>query len=312
MILSRKKRRFTLSTRHGFFSNTFVILVTALILLAAAGFGLLMLRNSSDRVPPVSSLYSSWNEKDYQRVYEASRSILEQRPLDGQALALNGFSAYYLHLAQTDPARSGELLDASIMNMRNAWYRVSESERPQIAYVLGKAYYQRGYYYADLSEKYLDYAWNSGLRYPDIEEYRGLAASHLGDYPKAVSAFTDALTTNPSDMLLYTLASVFKKTGDSERAKQYYLETVRTTEDETLELRARGELGMLLLAEKDLEGASAEFNGILEKDANFADAHYGLGVIYETQGDLVRARSEWRKTIRLDPVHEGAREKLKL
>jgi hypothetical protein len=50
---------------------------------------------------------------------------------------------------------------------------VSDSEKPQIAYVLGKAYYQRGYYYADLSMKYLDYAYKSGFRNDDLAEFRG-------------------------------------------------------------------------------------------------------------------------------------------
>jgi len=66
------------------------------------------------------------------------------------------------------------------------------------------------------------------------------------------------------------------------------------------------------LTEQKLDEAKAEFDTILEKDPNSADAHYGLGVIYETQGDLIRSRAEWRKAIRLDPVHPGARAKLNL
>ncbi len=306
------RKRYTLSSKHSVFSSTFVILAACIALLGAAGAAVLVVRQSRASLPPVADLYRAWDGHDYAKVYSESSAILAERPLDGSVLALNGFSAYYLHLAQTDPSESGSLLDESVVSMRNAWYRVTESERPQIAYILGKAYYQRGYYYADLAERYLDYAWTAGLRYPDLEEYRGLAASMLGDYAKAIAAFTDALDANPSDLLIFTLATTYAKTGESGKAKQYFSETIRTTKDETLELKSRDALGMLLIDEKDWEGAAAEFNAILEKDANFADAHYGLGVIYETQGDMVRARAEWRKTIRLNPVHAGAREKLKL
>lgn len=306
------RKRYTLSSKHSVFSSSFVVLsvILGVIILAAAMFA--FMRRSGSSLPATGSLYKAWEARDYAKVYEDSSLILARRPLDGAVLALNGFAAYYLQLAQTDPSRAGLLLDTAIVSMRNAWYRVSESERSQIAYILGKAYFQRGYYYADLAEKYLDYAWTAGIRYPDIEEYRGLAASVLGDYPSAILAFTDALSSNPSDLLLYTIASAYRKTGDVLRAKQYYSETIHSTKDENLELKSRNELAMILVDEGDIPGAASEFNAILEKDANFADAHYGLGVIYETQGDLVRARSEWRKTIRLNPVHPGAREKLKL
>lgn len=312
MKSNRYRKRYTLSSKHSVFSSSFVALSVILGVLILAVGAFFFFRRSSAALPAVSSLYRAWDDRDYTKVYNDSSLILAKRPLDGAVLALNGFAAYYLQLAQTDPSNAGLLLDTAIVSMRNAWYRVSESERPQIAYILGKAYYQRGYYYADLAEKYLDYAWSTGIRYPDIEEYRGLAASILGDYPKAILAFTDALASNPSDLLLFTIASAYRKTGDIMKAKQYYSETIRSTKDENLELKSRNELAMILADEGDTAGAAAEFSAILEKDANFADAHYGLGVIYETQGDLVRARAEWRKTIRLNPVHPGAREKLKL
>ncbi len=306
------RKRYTLSSKHSVFSSSFVALFIILVTLILAIAAFFYVRRSSETLPSNASLYKAWENRDYPTVYESTSAILGKRPLDGAVLAMNGFSAYYLQLAQTDPSSATALLDAAIVSMRNAWYRVSESERPQIAYILGKAYYQRGYYYADLAQKYLEYAWNAGVRYPDLEEYRGLAASVLGDYSKAIVAFTDALANNPSDLLLFTIAATYRKTGDIPKAKQYYSETIRSTKDESLELRSRNELAMILVEEGDTAGATAEFTAILEKDANFADAHYGLGVIYETQGDLVRARAEWRKTIRLNPVHPGAREKLKL
>lgn len=312
MIHTRHDKRFTLSSRHSVFSSTFVIVLIAVLLLVLTSIIAFGMRKYGNPVPSVSSLYKAWEANDYSRVVEDSALILKKHPLDGAALALNGFASFYLHLAQTDPAEAGRLLDASIVSMRNAWHRVSDSEKPLLAYILGKAYYQRGYYYADLAGKYLDYAWDAGARYPDLEEYRGLSATLLGDYKKAIENFTEALATSPSDILLFTLATTYRKTNDTDKAMQYYLETARSTADESLQLKAKCQLALILVERGDFPGAMAEFDSILQKDANFADAHYGLGVIYEAQGDMVRARAEWRKTIRIDPVHPGAREKLKL
>ena len=43
-----------------------------------------------------------------------------------------------------------------------------------------------------------------------------------------------------------------------------------------------------------------------------ADAHYGLGVVYELQGDMIKARAEWRKALKFDPLHIKTRAKLNL
>ena len=54
-------------------------------------------------------------------------------------------------------------------------------------------------------------------------------------------------------------------------------------------------------------GPVAAYNRILALDPNAADAHYYLGEIYLKMTDPVRARSEWRKALLIDPSHYGAR-----
>jgi tetratricopeptide (TPR) repeat protein len=284
----------------------FVILTVVCVL---TGF---FIQKSKSFLPSVSSLYKDWDAKDYQSVYDKSSLILDKRALDGAVLALHGFSSYYLFVEQTDSVIAQNYLLDSINSLRNAWYRVSASERPQIAYILGKAYYQRGYYYADLSMKYLDYAASNGIKAADLQEFRGLSAALLGDDVTSIAAFAEALKGNSSDLLLFTIAQSYERSDDKERAKQYLYETIRTTKDDTLVLKCHFELGMIFANEKKLPEAQAEFTSILEKEPNSADAHYGLGVIYEAQGDLVKARAEWRKAVKLDPVHAGARAKLNI
>jgi len=309
-MIRRRDRKFLLTGRRSFFSSGAVIAVCVIAFAVISIVSIAFVRKAYFNVPSISSLYSDWNAGSYGAVYEHSGQILDKHPLDGAALAMHGFSGYYLFTEQTDPSIGQVYLSSSINSLRNAWYRVSDSEKPQIAYVLGKAYYQRGYYYADLSMKYLDYAYKAGFRNDDLAEFRGLAASLVGDYQTSVAAFTEALSSKPSDLLLFTLAKTYLKLNDAGKAKQYFYETGRMTQDELLQFKCKFEIGQILVAEGKYDEALSEFNTILEKTPNSADAHYGLGVLYETQGDLIKARAEWRKAVKADPVHAGARLKL--
>lgn len=305
-------RRYILSGKHSAMTPSMIALLVILVLIVGSIFSFFLIRNTGSFLPSTRDLMTDWHKQNYQSVYDQSQVLLQQRPLDGLALSFNGFASYYLFTAQTDPAVGRAYLSNCIISLRNAWYRVAQSDRVYIAYILGKAYYHQGFYYADLAMKYLDFAYDGGLRQADLQEFRGLSASLLDDLDSAIAAFTEALGNNPSDMILFTLAQHHAKAGNIQESKQYLFETIRTTSDELLELKGRYELGSLLLLEGDLASAQKEFETILEKDANYTDAHYGLGVIYELQGDLVRARASWRRAVRLNPVHADARKKLNL
>lgn len=306
------EKKYLLSRHHSFFSSKFFLLCIFAFIILVLIVTTVQLKKKNAFLPSVSLLYKDWEQNNYLSVYEKSGLILNKRPLDGSVLALHGFASYYLFTQQIDSTIAQTYLVSAITNLRNAWYRVSESEKTQIAYVLGKAYYQKGFFYADLAMKYLEIAKQSDMQFDDLSEFYGLSASLLGDYNTSVEAFIDALSKQPSDLLLFTLAQNYLNLQNYEKAKQYFIETIRTTKDELLVLKCRNMLGNVFLLELNYADAVNEFNTIIEKDPNFADAHYGLGVIYESQGDLIKARAEWRKAIRINPVHTGARLKLNI
>lgn len=312
MKIHAHEKKYLLSRHHGFFSSKFFLLCIFAFVIIVLIITTVQIKKKNAFLPSVSSLYKDWEQNDYLSVYEKSGLILNKRPLDGSVLALHGFASYYLFTQQIDSTVAQTYLVSAITNLRNAWYRVSESEKPQIAYVLGKAYYQKGFYYADLAMKYLEIAKQSDTQFDDLSEFYGLSASLLGDYDTSIEAFIDALSKQPSDLLLFTLAQNYLNLQNYEKAKQYFIETIRMTKDELLVLKCRNMLGNVFLLELNYTDAANEFNTIIEKDPNFADAHYGLGVIYESQGDLIKARAEWRKVIRVNPVHTGARSKLNI
>ena len=303
---------------HKNFSNKkkgtkrFFILLFFLLCAVSSVYFLYIHKKNYAGIPSMKEVYADWAEKNYESVYQKTELILKKRVYDGEALAMRGFAAYYIFAEQTDFSVSYSYLNDSILNLRQAMYRVSKSQQAKIAYVLGKAYYQKGYYYADLALKYLDIAYNSGERFKDLSEFRGMAASVLGEPERAIDAFSDALANSPSDLLFFALAENYIKISDKQNAKLYLFETIGKTKDTLLELKCRYLLGNLFLEENKIDDAVKEFNTILEKDMTSADAHYGLGVIYELRGDIIKARAEWRKALKFGPLHVNTRAKLNL
>lgn len=308
--MKSRNGKYILSSRHHFFTKNIFILAGVLILAVLAAGTLLVLQQQNFFLPSFSSVYRDWEDGNYLFCYEKTGRILAKRPLDGEALALHGFSAYYLFTAQTDVSEEQDYLEKAVTSLRKSWYRVAESEKPDIAYILGKAYYQKGFYYADLALKYLFFALDHGAQYPDIPEFCGLSYALLEDYENAADFFTKALANNPSDLLLFTLAETYAKIPDYAKAKQFFTETLRVTEDDLLTLKCRNAMGRIFLSEQQYSAAETEFQAVLEKNPDSADAYYGLGLIQEAQGDMVKARSLWRRALRLNPAHTGAFAKL--
>ena len=191
-----------------------VLFLCVVFVVSGAVFFLGIYKTRYFHVPSMNLVYADWANNDYAEVYEKTAQILEKRPMDGTALALHGFAAYYLFAEQTDLSVGADYLTAAVVHLRRALYLTKDKDIPKIAYILGKAYYQQGYYYADLAVKYLDEAYTGGIEASDLSEFRGMAASLLGDTDKAIEAFTQALAANPSDFVLYAVAENYKKKGD--------------------------------------------------------------------------------------------------
>ena len=69
-------------------------------------------------------------------------------------------------------------------------------------------------------------------------------------------------------------------------------------------------LGKIYIEQKKYEDAEKEFTTILENNEISGDAYYGLGVIYDNMGDVVKARSYWRKALKAEPNHAESLKKL--
>lgn len=257
-----------------------------------------------------SKILSFWNQKNYPDILRYTSAYLKVRPLDTFALSFNGFASFYNGLNQSKTEDMLPFIDASVVSLRKALLLGGNPLKSDLYYILGKAYYHKGRFYMNSAVQNLEEALKSGCNQSDLFEYLGLAYSHMGKYDKSVDMFKKALAKNPSDILLLTLAQSYINLNDFGDAEGSLRQVIQTTRDVTVEEKSRFLLGDIYLKQKEYQKAVEQYTSVVAKNADSADAYYNLGLVYQEMGDPVRARSEWRKAIRIDPMHTGARQHL--
>ncbi len=262
----------------------------------------------------VKSIKDAWKVYDYQKVYDLGHSFLLENPFNNTVLAYYGYASYYLAQSQTDSRLTQTYLDESINSLRVALFNSSKSLTPQLQYMLGMAYFYKNsltsHCYADLAVKYLTLARENGYKADDIPEYLGLSYASLGLPMDSISAFTEALLYRESDSLLLSIAEQYYKAREYSAAEQYLFRIIKNSENDEIIIKSENLLGNIYIDKEDYDAAMQEFENVLKKNENSADAHYGIGVIYEKQGNIVKARAEWRKTQKIQVNHAGALQKL--
>lgn len=294
-----------------------LILFTSLAVFVSAGvfFTYRLVDSKISNGNSIINLKSKWKAYDYQNVYDISSSILYKRPFNTIARTYNGYAAFFLAVSTSDVVQSLSYLDESINSLRIALQEARFGAVSQIEYMLGKAYFYKNlqsssYYYADLVIDYLLRAKKHGYKADDIPELLGLSYASLGMTVESISAFTEALLVRESDILLLSIAEQYHNIGQNNASEQYLYRISQDCKDEQIVLKSHLLLGNIYLERGQYEDAEKEFNLILEKNENSADALYGLGLIYESTGDLVKARSEWRKVLRIQNNHPLALKKI--
>lgn len=310
---SEQNQNFAKKKNH-ILRNLFIVSGILVFIAALVCLTIFLIKNYNNNRITLKTIRQSWSEYNYEKVYEQGKTFLQDKPYNNTALTYYGYACFYLAVSQNDTFTAQEYLDESINTLRMAMYDASKSLLPQLQYMLGKAYFYKNtittYYYADLAIKYLTLARENGYKADDISEYLGLSYAALGKTYESISAFTEALIVRESDSLLLSIAEQYYKAGETNAAQQYLYRIINNSSNDEIILKSRLLLGTIYLETEDLNQALQEFNKILEFDDNSADAHYGIGLIYEKQENLVAARAEWRKARKIQPNHAGAVKKL--
>jgi tetratricopeptide (TPR) repeat protein len=272
-------------------------------------------------------LIQLWENGSYEQTFVISGDELFKKPMDYFLLTLHGFSAYQLAIAQINNFDTLTFIDSCIWSLRKALLTRETEDDGRVYYVLGKAYYYKGTAYAELAVKFLEMARSVSYPARDIPEYLGLSYASIHDYRNSVAAFTLALeppqdppvqdsgeagNSYPSDLLLLAIARSYIALDEQDAAKAYLFRCVDISRDFDTIVAARLLLGGIFGKAGDTEGAEAQYMTILDEGSENAEAHYQLGELYAAAGDPTRARAEWRRAVRIDPVHGPARARLNM
>jgi tetratricopeptide (TPR) repeat protein len=272
-----------------------------------------------------NELVQLWEAGSYDETFRMSGEMLQDKPLDYFLLSLHGFSAYQLAIAQINNFDTLTYIDTCIWSLRKALLFKEGVLDGRIQYVLGKAYYYKGFGFADLAVKFLEEARYASYTAQDIPEYLGLSYAALHDYRNSVAAFTLALNPGdevqnlgseefryPSDLLLLSIARSYLALEDRDTAHAYLQRCVDISKDARTMVVARLLLGSLLGKTGNIKGAEAQYMTVLSEGGENAEAHYQLGELYAGGGDPIRARAEWRKAYSIDPGHRPTRIRLNM
>lgn len=294
------------------------LIIIALVLFAAVSLILIvhsLMEKYIFKGNSFAHLKSEWSAYNYPEVYEISSYLLRKNPFNNTLLTYHGYASFYLALAENDSSLAQQYFDEAIINIRMALKGARRKLVPQLEYMLGKSYFYKNfvsayYYYADLAVMYLNMALNDGYKADDIPEYLGLSYASLGMTMESISSFTKALLTRESDALLLSIAEQYYKAGQMATAEQYLFRISKDCKNEKIVERSHLFLGRIYTEQDKYEDAAKEFEAILQKNENSGDAFYGLGVIYEKQGDIIKARSYWRNALKAQANHPDSLKKL--
>jgi len=284
------------------------------VLTVSLAFGLywgisLVLKRTKNDLSQVD-LLSLWNQADYDGILTATQKVLARRPLKTEALIFQGFAAFQKGVGEVSVEKKLPFLEESIISLRKALLFPSVPLQPQIHYILGKDYFHKGKFYADLAVEELTLAQKEGYIATDLDEYLGLSYSLVGRYREAAEYFLKAVLTKPSDLLLWTLGQTYDQMSQYDDAVKYLLKCISSTHNQALEQKARFLLGSIYTKTKQYGLAQNEYQSILTTNPSSADAHYYLGEIALAQGSRSAAEIEWRKAFKIDPLHFNANQRL--
>jgi tetratricopeptide (TPR) repeat protein len=314
----KEKRYFAPHYHRTYVVRWIAVFVFALFLASAAILALVTLRNRRDKAG--KEMFALWEAGAYADAFEFSGLELIARPLDYLALTINGFSAYQLGIAQINSSDTLAYIDRCIWSLRKALLSRRPSNTGEIYYVLGKAYYHKGPAFADLAVYFLEQARALSFTARDLCEFLGLSYASIRDYRSSIAAFAQVLEPaepGNSDLLLISIARSYMALGRDQDgtlapAKPYLLRCIDTSRDSAAITTARLLYAEILLEEGNAGEAEAQYQLIVDETGGNAEAYYQLGELYAARGDIARARAEWRRAVRLDPVHKKARLRLNM
>jgi tetratricopeptide (TPR) repeat protein len=293
--------------------------IAVFLALAAAIGGIVYLGKSysssgkSGSVASKRAVLANWRAKNWDAVLSSCSSSLSLVPLDAFYLGFSGLASFYKGVELPEGEERAALMDQAITAIRKALVPGAHGgnlPKPELEYVLGKAYYNKGEAYWDETVKYLEASIKDGYLGQDSREYLAVAYAGLGNNQKAIDNFNAALSRKKSDLLLIATARAYVNAGQTDRAESLLLEALSLSSDALAREKCRFILADIYNGRGEAAKAKDQLNLVITENPDSADAHYQLGLVYQKEGDPIHARAEWRRAVSIDPMHALARQKL--
>lgn len=257
-----------------------------------------------------TKLEESWDKNEYKQVVEYAELILNDNPVNIAALYYRGNANFVLGYNEIDIDSKIDYMDEAILSLRKALVLYPESIRHKIEYVLAKAYYIKGDFYASLSVQYMNQAIAGQFVLSDSYEYLGLAYAMLERYDEAIKAFLAAKETQDSEVLDLTLARTYFLNAEYENSKEIIQHFLMKSDNTKNVINANILLGDIYFAQEFFKEALAVYQDIIKQNSSIDLLYYKEGLCYEALGDQVKARASWRKAVNLNPANQDALNKL--
>lgn len=288
------------------------IIPVLLLALLASVILYVLVRNSEAVLPDTENdqIQKEWDAQNYEQVAVLTGAKLLDEPLNSRNLLYNGIANFYYALTLVNQDEREGHLNSSIHALRKLLYDPPAGFQQTIWYILGKAYFHKGPYYYDLSEKYLSMAEDSGFTADDILEYLGVIHLDYGEIDSGISYIRQAIENSPRAVLFLTIAEAYEEQGNTGEALEYYEEALNRSEDSFLRQEASLGKGRTLFRMEEFDKAQEIFEAIIDRNSQSAQAYFYLGEIFAEAGDMVKARAQWREAYNQDRTFRPALERL--
>ena len=298
-----------------------IVTIIILVIIGGGAFSAVFFLNVYSIYSSIVDLYRLWfndygflekhlQTGQYNIVIHNGLPYLARRPHNPRLLRYIGESYYYISTSLTDEEKE-ESIDRAIFYLRKGIV-LSQMEEvlTNTYYVLGMCYFRKGQAYYELAVDYLKKALDGGHEDESLYEILGYCYFKIGALQNAAKYLEKAKEAVPKDVVRLYLAHTYTEQEKYESAVRELRFIIENTADDVIYDEAFAALVWIDFHEERFDEVRRNIELILEKNKDSAFAHFWLGNLYEREGDLLSARKEWRRTLKIDPKHIGAIEKL--
>lgn len=288
------------------FSLIFIFVAIVVVLAVLGVFASRKYVENRRNVTNIKDLYKKmYANKNYLGLIEKMDFELKRKPMNIEYMIYRGFSYHLLGESEKDLNKKNVYFSLALVDLRKAVaIGLPDKIASDVYFCIGKIYYYLGRTYYNQSINYLKLSLTYGNERVDLLYILGLVYSYVGNYEESNKVLERSLDIEKSELVMLALGINEMRLDKNASAKSYFENVAKITKNAKLKEKSLFNIGVILFNENNFEKSLEMFNKVIEINENNAEAYYYRGEIYFVYyRDNIRARSEWRKTLEIDPSH---------